>query len=129
MKNITLKHLRYACAVADQGHFGRAADMQSVSQPALSMQVKDLEERLGQPLFERGPRMVRPTVFGEDFLQRARAILQSVDDLGDLITKAHLVISNNYMAVRRIARNFQRLLKVWTHFMRIQWMLLMLLLI
>ena len=84
MKNITLKHLRYACAVADQGHFGRAADMQSVSQPALSMQVKDLEERLGQPLFERGPRMVRPTVFGEDFLQRARAILQSVDDLGDL---------------------------------------------
>jgi LysR family hydrogen peroxide-inducible transcriptional activator len=81
MKNITLKHLRYACAVADQGHFGRAADMQSVSQPALSMQVKDLEERLGQPLFERGPRMVRPTVFGEDFLQRARAILQSVEAL------------------------------------------------
>ncbi|WP_394154909.1 LysR substrate-binding domain-containing protein [Loktanella salsilacus] len=84
MKHITLKHLRYACAVADQGHFGRAADVQSVSQPALSMQIKDLEERLGQPLFERGPRTVRPTSFGDEFLQRARIILQSVDDLGDL---------------------------------------------
>ncbi len=85
MKNLTLKHLRYACAVADHGHFGNAAEASAISQPALSMQVRDLENRLGLPVFERGPRVVQLTTFGADFIARARAILQSVDELGDLV--------------------------------------------
>lgn len=84
MHNITLKHLRYACALADHGHFGHAADAVAVSQPALSMQIRDLEDRLGLPLFERG-RSVQPTSFGTDFVARARAILRSVDELGDIV--------------------------------------------
>jgi len=84
MNNLTLKHLRYFEALALHGHFGRAADACGISQPALSMQIKELEETLGTDLFERGPRQVRLTQFGEAFALRARDILRSVGELGDL---------------------------------------------
>ncbi|MFT2213914.1 hydrogen peroxide-inducible genes activator [Rhizobium giardinii] len=84
MTNLTLKQLRYFEALARQGHFGRAADACAISQPALSMQIKELEETLGTDLFERGPRQVRLTNFGEAFALRVRDILRAVDELGDL---------------------------------------------
>ncbi|WP_341487732.1 LysR substrate-binding domain-containing protein [Pararhizobium sp. A13] len=84
MKNLTLKQLRYFEALARQGHFGRAADVCAISQPALSMQIKELEESLGTELFERGARQVRLTNFGEAFALRVRDILRSVDELADL---------------------------------------------
>jgi LysR family hydrogen peroxide-inducible transcriptional activator len=84
MTNLTLKQLRYADALARQGHFGRAAEASAITQPALSMQIRELETSLGQPLFERGPREVSLTPFGQDFVQRAREILRAVEDLGDL---------------------------------------------
>ena len=84
MINITLKQLRYFDALARHGHFGRAADASSISQPALSMQIKELEESLGATLFERGPRQVRLTSFGEEAADRIRTILRSVEELGDL---------------------------------------------
>jgi LysR family transcriptional regulator, hydrogen peroxide-inducible genes activator len=84
MINLTLKQLRYFEALAQHGHFGRAADACAISQPALSMQIKELEEQLGAPLFERGARQVRLTSFGEEFALRARGIQRSVDELGDL---------------------------------------------
>ncbi|MEM7631514.1 MAG: LysR substrate-binding domain-containing protein [Pseudomonadota bacterium] len=89
MDNITLKQLRYFEAVARTRHFGKAADACAVSQPALSVQVRDLEETLGLALLERGPRSVRLTSFGEAFLTRARAILRDVDALSDLARAAH----------------------------------------
>ncbi|MQW88875.1 hydrogen peroxide-inducible genes activator [Sinorhizobium saheli] len=84
MANLTLKQLRYFEAVARHGHFGRAADACAISQPALSMQIRELEESLGTELFERGARQVRLTGFGEVFVLRVRDILRSVDELGDL---------------------------------------------
>ena len=84
MVNLTLKQLRYLEAVARHGHFGRAADACAISQPALSMQIRELEESLGTELFERGARQVRLTGFGEVFVLRVRDILRSVDELGDL---------------------------------------------
>jgi LysR family hydrogen peroxide-inducible transcriptional activator len=84
MTNLTLKQLRYFEALAQHGHFGRAADACAISQPALSMQIKELEEQLGAALFERGARQVRLTSFGEEFALRARGIQRSVDELGDL---------------------------------------------
>ncbi|MFJ6321890.1 MULTISPECIES: LysR substrate-binding domain-containing protein [unclassified Rhizobium] len=84
MINLTLKQLRYFEALAKHGHFGRAADVCAISQPALSMQIKELEEQLGTDLFERGARQVRLTNFGEAFAERVREILRSVDELGDL---------------------------------------------
>lgn len=84
MANVTLKHLRYFEALARHGHFGRAAEASNISQPALSVQIKELETTLGAVLFERSPRQVRLTAFGETFAGRARDILRSVDELGDL---------------------------------------------
>lgn len=84
MMNITLRQLRYFEALARQGHFGRAAETCAISQPALSVQIKELEETLGTQLFERSARQVRLTSFGEDFALRVRDILRSVDELGDL---------------------------------------------
>lgn len=84
MNNLTLRQLRYFQALARLGHFGRAAEACAVSQPALSMQIKELEAGLGAPLIERGPRRIRLTAFGEVFAAKADAILRDVDDLADL---------------------------------------------
>jgi len=89
MNNLTLRQLRYFEALARHGHFGRAADACAISQPALSMQIKELEESVGTDLFERGARQVRLSNFGEAFAARVREILRSVDELGDLARAAH----------------------------------------
>ena len=84
-----MRHLRYFEALAQHGHFGRAAEACAISQPALSLQVKELEEILGAPLVERGTRQIRLTRLGEEFAARARGILQAVDELGDLGRASH----------------------------------------
>lgn len=80
--NITLRQLRYFKALANELHFGRAAERCAVSQPALSVQIQALEEELGVELLERQPRAVRLTPQGEAFLERAAPILRSIDELG-----------------------------------------------
>ncbi|MEM9970837.1 MAG: LysR substrate-binding domain-containing protein [Pseudomonadota bacterium] len=87
MINLTLKQLRYLDAVARHRHFGRAAEDCSVTQPALSMQIKELEDELRVPLVERG-RQVRLTAMGEKVVFRAREILRAVDDIGDIARSA-----------------------------------------
>lgn len=77
----TLRQLEYVVALADHGHFGRAADAVHVSQPALSAQVREVEERLGVTLFERDRRSSRPTDVGAEVVARAREILRDVGDL------------------------------------------------
>lgn len=84
MNNLTLKHFRYFEALARHGHFGRAAENCAISQPALSMQIKELEVTLGTELFERGARQARLTPFGREFALRVRDILRSVEELEDL---------------------------------------------
>lgn len=81
MDKLTLKQFRYFEALAKEKHFGRAADVCSISQPALSMQIKELEETLGSELFERSPKQLRLTGFGETFASQVREILRSVDEL------------------------------------------------
>src|SRR5215472_5307013 len=83
MNEITFRQLRYFDALAGQSHFGRAAAACGISQPALSMQIKELEEALGAVLIERGARQVRLTKFGEEAALRVRDILRSIDELGD----------------------------------------------
>lgn len=88
MKNLTLRQLRYFEALARHGHFGRAAAACSISQPALSVQIRDLEADLGAPLFERSARQVRLTALGEACLSRAVDILRAVDEFDDLARAA-----------------------------------------
>ncbi len=85
MNGLTMKHLRYFEALARHGHFGRAADACGISQPALSVQIKELEALLGAPLTERSARQIRLSSLGETFARRAREILRSVDELNDLV--------------------------------------------
>src|SRR3954449_10838280 len=75
-----LRHLRYFIAVAEEENVSRAALKLHVSQPALSRQVRDLEEELGFPLLERSAKSVRLTEAGRVFLPEARAVLQRAED-------------------------------------------------
>ena len=74
-----LRHLRYFSAVAEERNFTRAAARLSIAQPPLSRQIRDLEEELGVPLFERGPRSLVLTEEGALFLHYARQILTLAD--------------------------------------------------
>jgi LysR family hydrogen peroxide-inducible transcriptional activator len=83
MNQVTFKQLRYFDVLARHCHFGRAAEASAISQPALSMQIRELEQTLGGVLLERGARQVALTKFGEEVAERVRDILRSVDELGD----------------------------------------------
>jgi DNA-binding transcriptional LysR family regulator len=75
-----LRHLRYFVAVAEMENVSRAALKLHVSQPALSRQIRDLEDELGFPLLERSAKSVRLTEAGRVFLTEARAVLQRADE-------------------------------------------------
>lgn len=79
----TFQQLAYLVALADHGHFGRAAAACFVSQPGLSSQVRELERRLGATLVERAPRAIRLTPVGREVAERARRVLRDLDDLAE----------------------------------------------
>jgi LysR family hydrogen peroxide-inducible transcriptional activator len=80
---ITLKQLRYLSALSHHRHFGKAAKACAVTQPALSMQIQELEAELGVPLVERRPGDVTLTDIGEDVVHRAERVLAGTRDLAD----------------------------------------------
>lgn len=84
MATPTLKQLTYFAALAETRHFGRAAARCRVTQPALSMQIRELEANLGVALIERAPSGPLLTTAGEEVLRRAGGILHAVQDLCDL---------------------------------------------
>ena len=85
-----LRHLRYFVAVAEMENVSRAALKLHVSQPALSRQIRDLEDEIGFRLLERTAKSVRLTDAGRAFLDNARSLLQNADDA---VTKARAVAS------------------------------------
>src|SRR5436853_3441210 len=82
---VELRHLRYFVAVAEMENVSRAALKLHVSQPALSRQIRDLEDELGFSLLERTAKSVRLTEAGRTFLDNARGLLQNADEA---VTKA-----------------------------------------
>ncbi len=76
-----LRRLRYFVAVAEEGHYGRAAARLHISTPPLSQRIQELENELGLVLLERTSRKVALTPAGQEMLDRARVVLAAVDDL------------------------------------------------
>lgn len=81
---MNLRDLRYLVALADERHFGKAAERCYVSQPTLSAQIRKLEEYLGVALVERQPKRVALTETGEKIVARARLLLQEADAIVEL---------------------------------------------
>ena len=112
-----LRQLRYFMAVADELHFGRAAQRLHMSQPPLSVQVSRLEQEVGLPLFERSTRRVTLTPAGRHLQERARRILDEldavraemrdyVDGLAGTLT-AGFVSSANYTVLPEVVQLFR----------------------
>jgi LysR family transcriptional regulator, hydrogen peroxide-inducible genes activator len=78
---MNLKDLKYLVALADTGHFGKAAERSFVSQPTLSAQLKKLEDYLGVKLVERQPKNVQLTEVGKQVVVRARRMLDESDEI------------------------------------------------
>lgn len=83
-----LRHLRYFLAVAEAGHFGRAAEKLHIVQPALSMQIRALEEELGALLFTRTSRRVELTEAGQLLVVEAQRTLAQADRAKDIVQKS-----------------------------------------
>lgn len=82
---VSLKQIQYALAVARSGHFGRAAEACSISQPALSQQILALEDLCGAPLFDRLRSGIRLTPFGREFIGLAQEVIKRAEALDSFI--------------------------------------------
>jgi LysR family transcriptional regulator, hydrogen peroxide-inducible genes activator len=89
----SLQQLRFLCALAERGHFGRAAESCAVTQSTLSGGIKELEARLGVTLFERSHRHVMPTPLGREMAARAQRLLVDAEELVALARSAQQPLS------------------------------------
>jgi LysR family hydrogen peroxide-inducible transcriptional activator len=78
---MTLTELQYIVAVAQERHFGRAADRVFVTQPALSLAIKKLEEELGTTIFERHQARIELTTLGEQIVHQAQRVLEEAEQI------------------------------------------------
>jgi DNA-binding transcriptional LysR family regulator len=84
-----LRHLRYVIVLAEELHFGRAAERLNTSQPPLSRYIRDVEQELGVRLFYRTKRVVELTDAGARFVEEARRLLTQFENLTRLASRAH----------------------------------------
>ncbi|KAA0109804.1 LysR substrate-binding domain-containing protein [Mycolicibacterium sp. P1-5] len=113
-----LRHLRYFRAVAEELHFGRAADRLHMAQPPLSQQIRSLERELGVQLLIRSTRRVELTPAGQAYLRRVVTILDGVDDAGRQVrriergTEGQLVVGCVGSATYSLLPEFVRELRI-----------------
>lgn len=85
---MSLSQIRYFVAVAEEGNVNRAANQLRVAQPAVSRQIRALEDELGAQLFVRTPRGMQLSDSGRVFLEHARAIVDSVERASRALQKS-----------------------------------------
>ncbi|MGE0763241.1 MAG: LysR substrate-binding domain-containing protein [Bdellovibrionales bacterium] len=110
---LSLRDLQYLVTVAETEHFGRAAVLCNVSQPALSTQIKKVEDVLGILVFERSNRRVRVTEGGKPVIQAAREVLQAAERLSEAAVGEHLPLTTSLKvgAIASLGPYF------WPHFL------------
>lgn len=82
---MTIQQLRYIVALDEERHFARAAEVCMVTQPGLTIQLKNLEEEIGIKIFDRSKVPLTPTVLGLEIINRAKKILREVDEIRDFV--------------------------------------------
>ncbi|MEQ8395315.1 LysR substrate-binding domain-containing protein [Thalassobaculum sp.] len=95
-RGLSLRDLEYLVAVADHGHFGRAAEACRVSQPSLSAGVRKFEDAIGFRVFERTSRRVMPTHSGEEAIRRARSVLEAAARMMDAGSEGQAPLSGSF---------------------------------
>jgi LysR family hydrogen peroxide-inducible transcriptional activator len=82
---MTLQQLKYIVALDEQRHFAKAAEACLVTQPGLTIQLKNLEEEIGIKIFDRTKVPLKPTLLGEEIINRARKLLREADEIRDFV--------------------------------------------
>lgn len=96
MIRLTVRQMEYFDALAQTLHFGRAAELAGVTQPALSAQIAELEERLGCRLFERGGKSVRMTEEAQALLPRIETILANIREVETIARRGRLSMEGRF---------------------------------
>ena len=92
---MTIQQLRYIIALDKERHFARAADACIVSQPGLTIQLKNLEEEIGVKIFDRNKVPLKPTVLGEQIINKAKKILREVHEMQNFIISEKNALAGN----------------------------------
>lgn len=111
-----IRHLRYFVAVADELHFGRAARRLGITQPPLSLQIRQLESSLGVAVFERTNRSVELTAAGRALLAEARKLIADFDRVAEVVARAargetgtlRVAFVGSFLTLPRIIRRFRQ---------------------
>lgn len=82
---MTLQQLRYVVTLDQERHFARAAELCAVTQPGLTIQLKNLEEEIGVKIFDRSRVPLMPTSIGEEIIERAKKVLREIDGIQNLV--------------------------------------------
>ncbi|PZR38894.1 MAG: hydrogen peroxide-inducible genes activator [Azospira oryzae] len=82
---MTIQQLRYIVTLDQERHFARAAELCSVTQPGLTIQLKNLEEEIGIKIFDRSRVPLTPTAIGEEIIVKARKVLREIDSIQNLV--------------------------------------------
>src|SRR5690348_6556215 len=82
---MTLQQLKYIVTLDQERHFARAAELCAITQPGLTIQLKNLEEEIGVKIFDRSRVPLTPTPIGEEIVEKAKKVLRETESIQNLV--------------------------------------------